>query len=90
MMTLVKPLQPKNALQPISVTELGMVTLVKPLQPKNAYQPIEVTELGMVTLVKPLQPLNAKLPIEVTGYEIPPKVTDSGMVRLLVGLLPDG
>ena len=54
MMTLVKPLQPKNALQPISVTELGMVTLVKPLQPKNAYQPIEVTELGIIVFLHPL------------------------------------
>ena len=33
MVTLVKPLQPQNALKPIEVTELGMVTLVKPVQP---------------------------------------------------------
>ena len=33
---LVKPLQPENALEPIEVTELGMVMLVKPLQRLNA------------------------------------------------------
>ena len=69
---------------------MGMVTLVKPEQRESAEFPIEVTELPMVTLVKPLQPSNALPPIEVTGNEIPPKVTDSGMVRWPVGILPDG
>ena len=34
--TLVKPLQPRNAEDPMEVTELGIVTLVRPLQPSNA------------------------------------------------------
>ena len=34
--TSVKPVQPKNAQSPISVTELGIVTEVKPVQPENA------------------------------------------------------
>ena len=67
-----------------------MMTLVKPLQPMNDLPPIEVTELGMLTLVKPVQLRNAPVPIEVTGYGQPQKVTDSGMVRLPVGLLSDG
>ncbi len=36
MVTLVRSLQPSNALSPMLVTELGMVTLVSPLQPENA------------------------------------------------------
>ena len=36
MVTLVKPLQPRNAMSPIEVTELGMVTFVRPEQPLNA------------------------------------------------------
>ena len=47
--------QSLNALEPIVVTELGIVTLVKPLQLWNAEDPMVVTELGIVTLVKPLQ-----------------------------------
>ena len=35
MVTLVKPVQLRNAPSPIEVTELGMLTLVKPLQPRN-------------------------------------------------------
>ncbi len=34
--TLVKPLQPENAEDPMLVTLFGIVTLVKPLQPENA------------------------------------------------------
>ena len=67
-----------------------MVTLVRPVQLENAHTPMEVTEPGMVTLVKPEQYSKALLPMEVTGNEIPPKVTDSGMVRSPVGLLLSG
>ena len=41
--TLVSPLQPKNASLPMLVTLLGIVTLVSPLQPKNASLPMLVT-----------------------------------------------
>jgi hypothetical protein len=34
--TLVRPLQPRNAQSPMLVTPSGIVTLVKPLQPENA------------------------------------------------------
>ena len=34
METEVRPVQPENALLPISVTELGMVTVVRPVQPE--------------------------------------------------------
>ena len=46
----VSPLQPRNALPPIEVTELGMETEVRPVQPENAELPMEVTELGMETI----------------------------------------
>jgi hypothetical protein len=50
---LVKP-QPKNALSPMLVTELGVskVTLAKPVQLANANDPMLVTWLGIVMLVK--------------------------------------
>ncbi len=51
MVTLVKPLQPENALEPIDVTESGIATLVSPLQPMKAHLPMEITEFGIVTLV---------------------------------------
>ena len=54
MVTLVKLVQPSNALLPINVTELGMLTLVKPLQPKNAMSPISVTELVIIVFLHPL------------------------------------
>ena len=34
--TLVRPLQPKSAKDPMLVTLAGIVTLVSPLQPENA------------------------------------------------------
>ena len=58
MMTLVKPLQPKNASSPIEVTELGMVTDVSPLQLLNVELSIRVTEFGIVTDVSLSQLLN--------------------------------
>ena len=36
MVTLVNPVQPLNAAEPIDVTPDGMVTLVNPVQPLNA------------------------------------------------------
>ena len=68
--TLVRPLQPSNALSPILVTPDRIVTLVKPLQPSNALPPMLVTLDGIVTLVRPLQPLNASLPMSVTLFGI--------------------
>ena len=49
--SMVKPLQPLNALSPMEVTPVGMVIEVKPLQPSNALFPMEVTLFGMVTEV---------------------------------------
>ena len=76
MSTLVKPLQPENAYQPIEVTDLGMIVLLHPLI--NVFVAVSImalqfsresyTELPLSTfmLVKPLQLPNALLPIEVT------------------------
>ena len=47
--TLVKPLQPLNALFPMFVTPLPIVTLIKPLQPENALSPMLVTQSGITT-----------------------------------------
>ena len=66
----VMPEQPSNALQPILVTELGIVIEVKLVQPENACMSIVVTELGIVIEDKPVQPSNAQLPIEVTEFGI--------------------
>ena len=43
-LTGVIPLQPRNALCQMTVTELGMVNDLTPVQPSNASTPIEVTE----------------------------------------------
>ena len=59
--TLVKPVQPLNALAPMFVTLSGMTMLVKPVQPWNALSPMLVTLLGMVMLVKAVQPENILL-----------------------------
>ena len=60
MVTLVRPLQPRNAELPIEVTELGIIVFLHPLiNVFVADQPISVTELGMVTLVKPSHSRNA-------------------------------
>jgi hypothetical protein len=52
--TLVRPLQSRNASYPMLVTEVGIVTLVNPLQSRKADSPMLVTGLppsveGMVT-----------------------------------------
>jgi hypothetical protein len=49
----VSPEQPRKALLPIEVTELGIVTEVSTEQPEKALLPIEVTELGMVVFLQP-------------------------------------
>ena len=65
--TLVNPLHPENAEEPMDVTLLGIVTLVNLLHPRNAQLPIAVTLLGIVTLVNPVQFWNAPSLMEVTG-----------------------
>ena len=55
--TLVRLLQPSNALPPIFVTS-GKDASVRPLE-ENAANPILLTLLGKDTLVSLLQPLNA-------------------------------
>ena len=74
--TLVREVQPSNALSPMLVTPSGIVTLVREVQSENVLQPIHVTPSGIVTLVREVQPKNARSPIYVTGY--PPK--DDGIV----------
>ena len=76
MVTLVRPLQPANALPPIEVTELGIIVFLHPLI--NVFVAVSImalqfsrelyTELPLSTfmLVKPLQLENAPVPIEVT------------------------
>ena len=66
--TLVKPVQPKNALLPILVMLSGIVMLVNPSQPENVLLPMLVTPLDIVMLVKPLQPENAAPPKLVTLF----------------------
>jgi len=68
--TLVRPLQPLNAEDPMLVTLFGIVTLVSPLQPENAEESMLVTLSGIVTLVSPLRPVNAKTPMLVTPFGI--------------------
>ena len=53
----VTPIHPKNAEDPISVTELGMVTEVKPVQFSNAKLLIDVTQSPMVTDFRDSLPL---------------------------------
>ena len=53
-------------MEPIEVTESGIVIDVSPVQYKNALSPIEVTESGIVIDVSPEQTANAMEPIEVT------------------------
>ena len=89
MVTLVKPLQPENALSPIEVTELGINVFLHPLI--NVFVAVltmalqfsreSYTELSLSTfmLVKPLQPPNAPRPISVT---------ELGMVTLVKPLQP--
>ena len=87
MVTLVKPLQPKNARSPIEVTELGIIVFLHPLI--NMFVAVSImalqfsresyTELPLSTfmLVKPLQSQNAPSSIEVT---------ELGMVTLVKSL----
>lgn len=49
-------LQELNAMDPILVTEEGIVMSVRLLQPENAQEPILVTEEGIVMSVRLLQP----------------------------------
>lgn len=46
---LVKAVQPKKAVSPIEVTELGIVTLVKAAQPEKAPRLMEVMPFSIVT-----------------------------------------
>ena len=46
--TLVSPLQSRNADAPMLVTLSGIITLVSPLQPQNVDDPILVTPSGIV------------------------------------------
>ena len=54
--TLVKALQPWNALSPMDVREVDeRSTLVKAPQSKNASSPMDIRDAGNVTLVKASQ-----------------------------------
>ena len=68
--TLVKPVQPEKAYQPILATPSGMVTLVRAVQSAKAYQPISFTLSGMVTRVRLVNFWKAYTPIPVTSSGI--------------------
>ena len=66
MVTLVKPVQPKNAKSLMLVTLFGMLIFVKPLQPKNAEFPMFVTPSGIVTSPEQVVP-SIKIPFTITS-----------------------
>ena len=49
--TLVKPVQPLNAANPMLVTLSGIVTLVRPVQLSNAKSPMLVTLFPITTVL---------------------------------------
>ena len=55
--TLVRPMQPENASDPMYVTLSGIVMLVSPLQLENVNSSMLVTLFGIVTLVRSFLPL---------------------------------
>jgi hypothetical protein len=57
--TVINAVQLSNALDPIVVTESGIVTDVSLEQYRNTLSPIVVTELGMLTDIRPVQIPNA-------------------------------
>ena len=64
---LVRPVQPANALLPITVSEFGNTTPVRPVQLRNAPLPKPVNPIGRVIVpVNPLQLRNASLPIDTS------------------------
>ena len=89
MVTLVRPLQPRKALLPIEVTELGIIVLLQPAIKEFVDVSIIALQLlresyfvfpfATLMLVRPLQPQKALLPIEVT---------ELGMVMLVRPLQP--
>ena len=60
MVTLVKPLQPSNALSPISVTELPMVTIFKPVKLQHRLAGILSTSLPNSNVLMLVKPLNGR------------------------------
>ena len=67
---LFNPVQLKNRLKPVEVTEPGMVMLARLLHPAKAIPPIVVTELPMLTLERLVQLPNVRSPMEVTELEM--------------------
>ena len=76
--TLVKPLHPRNASLPMLVTLSPIVTLVKPLHPENALPPMLVTLSGIVTEVILSKPLKASLSISSTPSAMTMFFTERG------------
>ena len=66
--TLVSPVQLRNAPSAMVSVEEGIVILVRPVQPEKAHTPIFVTEEGIVMLVSPAQSWNAPSPMLVTFF----------------------
>lgn len=86
-MTLVRLLQPENAVLPILVILSGIVILVRLLQPENALLPILVRLFGIVMLGSLLQPENALFPILVTLLGIVMLVRKLQPANALSGIL---
>ena len=73
---LVKPEQPRNAVDPIEVTEFGIVSdPVKPLQLANAPFPIVITEFGIVNdpVKEQLSKALSAIEVKVGSKEISPE-----------------
>ena len=80
--------QPKKALSPMLVTELGIVMEVRPVHPAKELLPMLVTELGMVMEVRLVQLQKAQLPMLVTelgmDMEVSPLQKEKASLPMLV------
>ena len=88
--TLVRLLQPLNALFPMLVTVAGIVTLVSEAKPSSKRSGISVS-FPRSTLVRPVQPLNALLPMLVTLFRSTcARLVQSLNVPLGISVTPGG
>ena len=65
-----KPVQYSKALEPILITELGILNVVKPEHPEKALLLILITELGILNVVRPEHPEKAYASILITELGI--------------------
>ena len=74
---------PKNAYDPIVVTESGMIISSKDEHPKNALCSILVTDSGIVIFLRDVQPPNAPNPSPPLKSPPPITFTESGIYTLV-------